>query len=878
MCGTSKRLYTLRGMERSVLTLNGKHFGTIALAAVALLLITSLIPAQGATSYGRWRDISPTQYLSSDPTATLRGLYVRNGGSGAIGAGDGWAVGGDTAIPLIAHYDGFSWEIRASPAAVVYNSVHFCTSPGAPGVGLCSPNGDGSDGWVVGGPNGAPPGAAALYWDGAALTPVTTGLTASVILNSVFMACHSPQWGTGCPGSLAAGLTFAVGTDGGAGVIYQFNGNPKSGGGWTLQFTSALATTYNSVYMYIDQAGNLAGFAAGDAGVVARLNGGTWTESVIAAGVTFYGVFVDQGNPADAWAVGSSGNVWHFTSGIWTGGVSPAASGNDLLSIFLTSTSEGWVVGAHGTILHSTSLGSSNVWLALTQPLQTAVGTGINLLGVSFPSGGNGWAVGTQGIILHTENSNCGSAVPSPCWGGSTSITEVTPGQQLNSVFMVGTNDAWAAGSWDTTSGIPSLIHWDGNKWHRASIAPHNTPTPDVFGIYMLGSGEGWAVGGGPAGGDTIPEAMKWDGNIWTGQPIAASGTSIPKSVYMISGGTGGDGWAVGTAGVIWRYQSGSWGTIASPTANNLNAVVISNAGSNTNAGWAVGDAGTALKLSITGGVPTWNVVGVPGITTQNLYSVYFKDSNHGWIVGDGATIVSTTDGGNSWSGGPGQVIGTPAGTVLRSVFIDTYGTGSGNGDGWAVGYDGAGNSVFAHWDGASWTSIPVAPALAPGLGLYSVYLTSPTDGFAVGAGISGTTSLSGIFHLDPPDAPTQIVTTIQYTTVTTTSTSSSSASSSSTSTISSTTSSASTSSTGTTSTQVSTSSSATSQSTSSSATATSISTVTVTASSSSSSSSATTPLIVPAVPGFPWESIAAGIILGLSVLFILRRRRPTTA
>jgi hypothetical protein len=58
--------------------------------------------------------------------------------------------------------------------------------------------------------------------------------------------------------------------------------------------------------------------------------------------------------------------------------------------------------------------------------------------------------------------------------------------------------------------------------------------------------------------------------------------------------------------------------------------------------------------------------------------------------------------------------------------------------------------------------------------------------------------------------------------------------------------------------------------------TSTSVSTVTVTA---SSSSSVTTPLVVPAIPGFPWESIVAGIVVGLSVLIVVRqRRRPATA
>ncbi len=852
----------------------------------------SLLPAQAAITFGKWRDINPANY-SEAVAGDLHGIYVRNGGSGSIGAGDGWAVGGGAGgsgcgsppCSIISHYDGFSWQIVASPVAdpVSYNSAHFCTSPGAPGVGLCSPNGDGSDGWIVGciSPCTAGGEGVSLYWDGAALTRITLGLaTTAANLTSVFMVCHSPPFGTGCPGggAFTGGLTFAVGSNSsGKGAIYQFSGNPKSGGGWTQQTVTSLdgvpTPTFNSVYMFQDNTGTLEGFAVGgnvaNGGVVARLNGGSWTQMKLNPSASpLKAVFVDSGNPIDAWAAGNGGQIWHFSTGFWSGPVSPGATLNDLTSIFLVSTSEGWMVGTHSTILHSTTLGSSNTWTALSSVLNTATGSGINLLSVSFPSGGNGWAVGSQGVILQTSNSNCGSIVPSPCWGGSTSIVQSTI---LNSVFEVGSSDAWAGGTFDTISNQFSLIHWDGIKWHRANVSPLSVTTPDIWGIFMLGSGEGWAMGGSA----TKPEALLWNGNTWNGQPIANCGAGAePLSVFMISGGTSGDGWAVGTGGCIWRHQSGSWTTVTSPTTNDLNSVFIQNPGASggTPAGFAVGKTGTVVELTITGGVPTWSSITPSGIVAQNLYGVYFKDTNHGWIVGDSSTIVSTIDGGSTWSGGIGQVIGAPLATNLTSVFVDTYGVGSGNGDGWAVGDDGSMNVIFAHWDGSFWTNTPLAPPIATsptGLRLHSVFLTGPEDGFAVGRPVNGGT-LSGIMHLDPLYPPTSGGgggTT--YTPPATTT-----ASSTSTTTVSSTSTSA-----GSTSTSVTTSSS-TSASTATAAstpvatfTVTSSSTTT-TAASTSQSSSVSTPLALPPIPGFPWESIIAGIILGMTALAILRRRR----
>jgi photosystem II stability/assembly factor-like uncharacterized protein len=850
--------------------LTRNRFGVIVLVVVSVLLLTSFVPAQGDITYGRWRDINPTQY-TVDVDGTLRGVYVRNGGSGGIGAGDGWAVGGDSGNPIISHYDGFSWEVEPTiVAGAEYNAAHFCTAPGAPGVGLCSPNGDGSDGWIVG---SGPSGAVALYWDGSALTQVSTGLAtySASNLTSVFMVCHSAPYGSGCPGALASGLTYAAGSTGaGQGIILAFNGNPKASGGWTQQFVTSTTTQFNSIYMYIDQSGNLAGFAVGNGGVIAQYSSGGWT-ALTPLGVTndLLGVFVDRGNPADVWAVGRSGLIAHYFSGIWGAPTFPLGTSNDLVSIFLTSTSEGWIVGAHSTISHSTNLGSGNVWSPLTSPIQTGTGSGIDLLSVSFPSGGNGWAVGSQGVILHTENSNCGP-VPGPCWGGSSSITQSS---QLTSVFEKSSNDAWAGGLFDTASGNPTLLHWDGNKWHRVTVSGgYGVPNPDIYGIYMLSSSEGWAVGGNTA--SPAPAALKWDGNSWTSMPVAACACTL-RSVYMISGGTGGDGWAVGTLGLIYRYQSGSWVQFTTaPSGQDLNSVFISNAGNNLNAGWAVGNLGTLLKLSITNGVPSWNTFGIPGITTQNLYGVFFTDSNHGWIVGDSATIVSTTDGGNTWSGGTGQVINAPSGTVLKSVYIDTYGTGSGNGDGWAVGQDGSTppNAVFAHWNGQSWTAVSVDPSLRAsvtpfGLGLTSVYLTSPVDGFAVGAGVAGaSTPLAGIFHLDPPNPP------IYQGGVTTATGGGGGGGGGSTGTATTTSSAASTATSGASSaTQVITSTATVT----SSSVATGVLTSTATAQTTSLSVNT---LVLPGIPGFPWESILLGAIIGLTVLAIARRHRAGRA
>ncbi len=61
--------------------------------------------------------------------------------------------------------------------------------------------------------------------------------------------------------------------------------------------------------------------------------------------------------------------------------------------------------------------------------------------------------------------------------------------------------------------------------------------------------------------------------------------------------------------------------------------------------------------------------------TAVNLNSVYFENANNGWAVGDGGTIIRTTNGGTNW-------ITQTSGTTqhLQDIcFIDVN-------TGWAVG------------------------------------------------------------------------------------------------------------------------------------------------------------------------------------------------
>src|SRR5438094_3098479 len=82
-------------------------------------------------------------------------------------------------------------------------------------------------------------------------------------------------------------------------------------------------------------------------------------------------------------------------------------------------------------------------------------------------------------------------------------------------------------------------------------------------------------------------------------------------------------------------------GKILFRRGNNLRGAAFVDA----NTGTVVGEYGTIVTT--TDGGNSWTIQ-VSG-TTQNLWAISFKDSNNGTGVGEGGTILGTTDGGANW-------------------------------------------------------------------------------------------------------------------------------------------------------------------------------------------------------------------------------------
>jgi len=102
---------------------------------------------------------------------------------------------------------------------------------------------------------------------------------------------------------------------------------------------------------------------------------------------------------------------------------------------------------------------------------------------------------------------------------------------------------------------------------------------------------------------------------------------------------------AVGSNGTIIITSNGglTWTSQSSGISNYLFSIYFVD----SNTGWIAGSDGILLK-TIDGG-STW--ITQSSGTNAWLRSIYFKDNNTGWTVGNDGIILMTEDGGDIWSG-----------------------------------------------------------------------------------------------------------------------------------------------------------------------------------------------------------------------------------
>ncbi len=128
---------------------------------------------------------------------------------------------------------------------------------------------------------------------------------------------------------------------------------------------------------------------------------------------------------------------------------------------------------------------------------------------------------------------------------------------------------------------------------------------------------------------------------------------------------------------------------------------------------WLVCDRGGVLRSSDFG--KTWTRF--PITTQSHLRAVAFLDAKRGFIAGDDATLLGTTDGGATW---------TPVETPVKSDYREIYFHGE---LGWLTGY--GGTMMHTADGGRTW----LAQRTGTSQSIESIYFSDEDHGWAVGWG-----------------------------------------------------------------------------------------------------------------------------------------------
>ena len=124
----------------------------------------------------------------------------------------------------------------------------------------------------------------------------------------------------------------------------------------------------------------------------------------------------------------------------------------------------------------------------------------------------------------------------------------------LNAVSAVSPHDIWAVGVTDTPSGphrlLPLVLHWDGTAW--AIVPTQATGGANLIAVKAIASDDVWAVGEQQVTtGHTVTTTtyiQHWNGTSWSIVP-SPNGPATDNSLRGVSGAASNDVWAVGVTG-----------------------------------------------------------------------------------------------------------------------------------------------------------------------------------------------------------------------------------------------------------------------------------------------------------------------------------------
>ena len=296
-------------------------------------------------------------------------------------------------------------------------------------------------------------------------------------------------------------------------------------------------------------------------------------------------------------------------------------SGSGLHSIYPISDTTLTVCGTLGTIARSTDRGAT--WATTLLP---AGSTSYTWYKTRFSSATRGFIAGHKALAAgYLYRSTDGGAT----W---TANYNTNDSSFFFGIFFKDENTGWVAAGKsiaDDTGRIYRTTN-GGDSWTGASTTTLNKPVFGVGGFTRSGADHVFAVG------NTGLIERSSDGGV-TFSPMASGVSQTLVDVYFPSSSVG---WAVGTGGVILKYQytltpqteTETWTAQTSGTTENLAAVYFQD----SSTGWAAGANGTLLKTTDAGA--TWTAIATG--TTDDLYDIRAYDADNIWVVGSGSRVI----------------------------------------------------------------------------------------------------------------------------------------------------------------------------------------------------------------------------------------------
>lgn len=524
------------------------------------------------------------------------------------------------------HYDGFVWKEAVMDGGERLNAVWGLGSRDVYAVG------DGGaiwhftdQGWARE-PN--PPGSSALHgvWGSAADDVYAVGEGGAIWhYDGTSWQDQSPTpvsptltavWGTG------ESEVYAVGLDGTA-LRYD-------GAGWAP--VSGLVTTASFHAIWGQDSENI--YVVGknedegpDAGSIWRLEGGTWSETLVAPEMSsVFGV-----GASSVFAVGDGGATLYFDGATWADIGSPTSTA--LNGIWGSGPENIVAVGFGSTVLQyagSRLVGLPGLSASVT--IEGVWGTGPDNIFVAdksyniFRYDGTDWTamtlpdVGSPGDVIPIDPSLPTNPLPRAHFdGGGAVIIAPRPGDPAylpKAPREVTLSDIWGSDSSNVfATGYGVILHFNGSgSWTEMTI-PHAAPFAALWG----NAGDDVFAGGS----STI---LRWNGASWVRQ-IAPTGTNV-RGLWS----DGSHHYAVGAMGDEILHDSGSgWEFEVVPSTAVLNSVW----GSGPDHVVAVGEAGTILHYR----EGEWTKVqDVP--TFLSLRRVWGTASDDIFAVGDAGTLI----------------------------------------------------------------------------------------------------------------------------------------------------------------------------------------------------------------------------------------------